>query len=206
MPGARIRIGKVTLVAESPKLIALRTLLERLLGWSDDRREAVDPALYSMRIAATQREPLLIRGDGDLVPVARQLHRHALAGRPFVVARSRSRRAKGMDALAEAAGGTLCVLRRDRPEDFDEVASALQGPAATALLMVCGPAPSEANDVVSRIVTGGRSIDLPLLSRRKPELRRIIDAYVQDAIAEFGGGSLERPDRIEAAGRVSVAA
>lgn len=40
----------------------------------------------------------------------------------------RARHARGMDALAEAAGGTLCVWRREQPDDFDEVAEALQGP------------------------------------------------------------------------------
>lgn len=194
LPGAKIRIGKVMLVAESPTFIALRTLLERLLGWSDERRESVDEALCSMRLAATQREPLLLRGDGNLVPVARQLHQHAFAGRPFVVAKPGSRRAKGMDALAEAAGGTLCVLRREQPDDFEKVVSALRSPVATALLMVCAPAPSPGNDIVSRIVTSVRSIDVPPLSCRKMELHRIIDAYAQDAIADFGGGSLAQAD------------
>ncbi|MEO7729906.1 MAG: FHA domain-containing protein, partial [Kofleriaceae bacterium] len=82
--GAEIRIGSVTLVAESPKLIALRALLERLLGWADERREVVDQALFSLRIAATHREPLLICGEGNLVPIAKLLHQRALEGRPFV--------------------------------------------------------------------------------------------------------------------------
>jgi hypothetical protein len=99
-----------------------------------------------------------------------------------------------MDALAEAAGGTLCVLRREQPDDFEKVASALRSPVATALLMVCAPAPSMGNDIVSRIVTSVRSVDFPPLSSRKRELHRIIDAYAQDAIADFGGGSLAQAD------------
>src|SRR5215510_743143 len=109
VPGAEIRIGEVTLIAESPKLIALRALLDRFIGWDDERRELVDHALFSVRVAATHREPLLLCGEGNLLPVARLLHQHALGDRPFVVARPRSRHARGMDALAEAAGGTLCV-------------------------------------------------------------------------------------------------
>jgi FHA domain-containing protein len=193
-PGAEIRIGDITLIAESPKLIALRALLERLIGWDDERREVVDQALYSVRIAATHREPLLLCGEGNLVPIARLLHQHALEGRPFVVARPRSRHAKGMDALAEAAGGTLCVWRREQPDDFGKVASALQGPQAKALLMVCAHAPPKGNDVASRIVTSVRSIVLPPLSSRARELRRIIDAYGQDAIVAFGGGWLAPAD------------
>src|SRR5215475_15465938 len=59
VPGAEIRIGPVTLIAESPKLIALRQLIERIIGWGEERREEVDQALFSIRIAATHREPLL---------------------------------------------------------------------------------------------------------------------------------------------------
>jgi hypothetical protein len=191
VPGAEIRIGEVTLIAESPKLIALRSLLERFLGWDDERREVVDQALFSVRVATTHREPLLLCGEGNLVPIARQLHRHAFGDRPFVVAR---RYAKGMDTLAAAAGGTLCVWRREQPDDFDEVASALQGPQAKALLMVCAHAPPKGNDVASRIVTSVRSIVLPPLCSRAHELRRIIDAYAQDAIAAFGGGWLSPAD------------
>ena len=99
-----------------------------------------------------------------------------------------------MDALAEAAGGTLCVWRREQPDDFGEVASALQGPKAKALLMVCAHAPPKGNDVASRIVTTVRSIILPPLSSGARELRRIIDAYAQDAIAAFGGGWLAPAD------------
>ena len=194
VPGAEIRIGEVTLIAESPKLVALRALLERLLGWDDERRELVDQALFSVRVATTHREPLLLCGEGNLVPVARLLHHHALGDRPFVVVRPRSRHARGMDALAEAAGGTLCVWRREQPDDFDEVASALQGPSAKALLMVCAHSPPKGNDVASRIVTSVRSIVLPPLSSRVRELRRIIDAYAQDAISAFGGGWLAPAD------------
>jgi FHA domain len=194
VPGAEIRIGSVTLVAESPKLIALRALLERFIGWADERREVVDRALFSLRVAATHREPLLVCGEGNLVPIARQLHEHALKGRPFVVARPRTRHAKGMAALADAAGGTLCIWRREQPDDFDEVASAVQGPYAKALLMVCAHAPPRGNDIASRIVSSVRSIVLPPLSDRAPELRRIIDAYAAEAVAEFGGGWLGPAD------------
>jgi hypothetical protein len=191
VPGAEIRIGEVTLIAESAKLIALRMLLERFIGWNDELQEVVDHALFSVRVAATHREPLLLCGEGNLVPIARLLHQHALGDRPFVVAR---RHAKGMDALAAAAGGTLCVWRREQPNDFDEVAAALQGPQAKALLIVCAHAPPKGNDVASRIVTSVRAIVLRPLSSRAHELRRIIDEYTQDAIAAFGGGWLAPAD------------
>jgi hypothetical protein len=96
-PGAEIRIGPVTLIAESPKLIALRSLLERLIGWGEDRREEIDRALFSVRIAATRREPLLLCGAGNLVPIARLLHQHAMADRPFVTLKPGT---PGMETLA----------------------------------------------------------------------------------------------------------
>jgi hypothetical protein len=204
LPGVEIRIGAVTLVAESPKLIALRELLERLIGWGDGLQEAVDQALHSMRIATTHREPLLLHGEGNLVPVAKQLHQRALECRPFVVAKPRSRCAKGMMALDEAGGGTLCVLRDEQPEDLEEVVAALRGPLARVLLMVCAHSPLKGNDVVSQIVTSVRSIEVPPLSSRKQELRRLIDAYAQDAIADYGGGSLTSEDRVWIENHASV--
>lgn len=194
VPGAEIRIGDTTLVAESPRLVALRALLERFLGWADERKEDVDRALFSVRIAATHREPLLLSGEGNLVPIARLLHQHALGDRPFVVARPRTRHPTGMVALAEAAGGTLCVWRREQPDDFDDVVSALQGPYARTLLMVCAHALPKGNDVASRIVTIVRSIVIPPLADRARELHRIIDGYAADAIAAFGGGWLAPAD------------
>jgi hypothetical protein len=194
VPGAEIRIGGITLIAESPKLIALRSLIERLIGWADEQREEVDRTLFSVRTAATHREPLLICGDGDLVPIARLLHEHALGHRPFVVARPLTRHARGLDALAEADGGTLCVWRRQQPDDFDEVVAALSGPLARALLMVCAHALPKGNDIASRIVTVVRSIVIPPLADRRRELHRIIDAYAADAIAAFGGGWLAPAD------------
>lgn len=192
VPGAEIRIGPTTLIAESPKLIALRELLERLIGWSEERREEVDQALFSIRVAATHREPLLLCGAGNLVPIARQLHHHALSTRPFIVCKPKTR---GMEALASAAGGTLCVLRYQQPDDFDEVVSAIRGPYPRALLVVCAHALPRGNDIASQIVTVFRSILIPPLADRARELYRIIDTYVADAIAAFGGGWVTPADQ-----------
>jgi hypothetical protein len=183
-PGAEIRIGSTTLVAESPKLLVLRELMERLIGWEEERQEEVDQALFSLRIAATHREPLLLRGAGNLVSIARSLHQHAFEGRPFVVCKPP---AKGMDALAAATGGTLCIWRHQQPDDIDEVVSALRVPSPRALLVVCAHAAPRGSDIASQIVTVVRSIRLPPLTERRGELHRIIDAYARDAMAAFGG-------------------
>lgn len=191
VPGAEIRIGSVTLIAESPKLVALRGLLERLIGWGDERREDVDGSLFSVRTAATHREPLLLCGAGNLVPIARLLHQHVLGDRPFVHLRPPMR---GMEALAKAAGGTLCLWRNQQPDDLDEVVAALRTPAACALLMVCAHAVPRGNDIASQIVTVYRSIRIPPLAQRAREIDRIIDAYAADAISSFGG-RFESADR-----------
>jgi hypothetical protein len=202
VPGIQIRIGSVTLIAESPLLCALRELLARFIGWSDEHCETVDQALYSVRIAATHREPLLLRGPGNLVSIARLLHRHTLGDRPFVVCSPRATYASGLDALAAAAGGTLCVWRNQQPADFDEVVAAVRGPESRVSLVVCAHAFPRGNDIASQIVTAFRSILLPSLADRARELHRIIDAYAHDAIATFGGW-LAPADRDWIAGNAS---
>jgi pSer/pThr/pTyr-binding forkhead associated (FHA) protein len=190
-PGVQIRIGGVTLVAESPMLRALQDLLERLIGWSDERREDVDRAIYSLRVAATYREPLLLSGAGNLVSIARSLHRHALGDRPFILC---GPKASGLEALTAARGGTLCFWRTRLPADFDEVVAAVRGPASRVLLVICAHDLPRGTDIASQVVTVFRSIVLPPLSDRARELTRIIDAYADDAIAAFGG-SLTPEDR-----------
>jgi hypothetical protein len=185
-PGAEIRIAAVTLIAESPKLIALRSLLERLIGWGEDRREEIDQTLFSVRIAATRREPLLLCGAGNLVPIARLLHQHAMADRPFATLKPGT---PGMEALAAAAGGTLCV-EVQAARRFDDVVSALRGPIARALLIVCAHALPRGNDIASQIVSVVRSILIPPLADRAEELHRIIDQCAAEAISAFGGGTI----------------
>jgi hypothetical protein len=185
-PGVQIRIGGVTMLAESPMLCALQALLARFIGWSDERCEDVDRALYSVRVAATYREPLLLCGPGNLVSVARLLHGHALGDRPFVVCGPQE---SGLNALTAAIGGTLCVWRDKLPADFDEVVAAVRGRgrASRVLLVICAHALPRGTDIASQVVTVFRSILLPPLSDRARELTRIIDAYADDAIATLGG-------------------
>jgi hypothetical protein len=203
VPGAEIRIGPVTLIAESPRLFPLRSFLERLLGWSDARREEVDQALFSVRAAATHREPLLICGAGNLEPIARTLHHHIVGDKPFIVSKPRTPYASGVDALSAAAGGTLCIWRHQQPEDFDEVVSGLCGPFERAFLIVCGHALPKGNDIASQIVTVVRSIRIPALAERGQELHRIIDEYADESIAAFKGGWIASADREWVAGNAS---
>lgn len=193
VPGFEIRIGRTTLVPESERLIALRELLARFIGMKEELREEVDQALSSVRIAAIYREPLLICGPGNLALLAKQLHRRVFLDRPFVVVRPPR---KGMDALALAEGGTLCVLRDQQPRDFDEVVATLRAaPISRALLILCAHAMPRGNDIASQIVSVLRSVLIAPLAERAEELPKIIDAYANDAVAEFGGGWMSVADR-----------
>jgi hypothetical protein len=125
--------------------------------------------------------------------------------RPFVVARPPR---KGMDALALAEGGTLCVLRHQQPCDFDEVVTTLRGaPVSRALLMLCAHAIPRGNDIASQIVSVLRSVLIAPLAERTDELPKIIDAYTNDAVTEFGGGWITVADQewvaINASGSLS---
>lgn len=54
-PGVEIGIGEITLIAESARLVALRGVLARLIGWSDALAPEIDLALRAVRMAAASR-------------------------------------------------------------------------------------------------------------------------------------------------------
>ena len=191
-PGAEIGIGGLTLIAESSRSIALRGFLARVLGWRSDRLEVIDHALRSIRMAATHRMALVLCGDGDLVPMARSLHRQALGvERPFIVCDPRRRQGEanvrsatnyevGMEGLAAARGGSLCVRSQRLPRDFNAVVAALRDPACQVQLVVCTEQPADCEPYLAV------PIIVPPLARRADELDRIIAEYAEDAIAELG--------------------
>lgn len=185
-PGLEIGIGGITLIADSPLLGALRDLLARLLGWASERAPEVDLALRSVRMTATRRESLLLCGDGDLIAIARLLHRHALGdNRPFILCDPGRRAApdanyhSGLAALDAAAGGTICVWQSRPPADFADLAAAVRDPSSRSQLIICTHALHEP--------TAAAAIVIPRLSTRGPELLQVIDAYARDAVAELGG-------------------
>ncbi|HEX3759813.1 MAG TPA: FHA domain-containing protein [Kofleriaceae bacterium] len=191
-PGVEIGIGGLTLIAESRRSIALRGFLARMLGWRGDRTAVVDHALRAVRMAVTRRAPLVVCGEGDLVPIARSLHRRALGDeRPFVVCDPRRRRSKatvrsaenhetGLQALAAAWAGSLCVRNRRLPRDFDEVIAVLRLPETRVHLVLCA---GHTDDCRSYLAT---PIIVPPLAGREIELDRIIEEYAEDAIVDLG--------------------
>jgi FHA domain len=187
-PGSELCLGGIRLVAESPRLIALRQFLARLLGWDKGRSETVDLAVRSVRLAATQRAALALCGDGDLVPIARGLHRYSLGDdRPFVLCDPRRRATdasatlenytSGVRAFHAASGGSMCVRSKRLPHDFAELVIVLRGPCTHVQLIACGRWPPDRTELVSA------PIEIPPLSTRTDELDQIIDEYARDAVA-----------------------
>jgi len=190
-PGFEIAIGGIVLVAESAISIALRSFLARLLGWRSERAEIVDQALRSVRMAATRRAALVLCGMGDLASIARSIHRRSRgADRPFIVCDPRRQPGKAtvrsaencstaMEALALAAGGSVCVRNRRLPPDFREFVQALRAPASRAQLIVCAQTLEECERCrVAPIV-------IPPLADRSAELDQIINEYAEDARDEL---------------------
>jgi hypothetical protein len=185
--GLEIRLGGITLIAESPLLSALRSFLARLLGWRNERSGIVDQALRAVRMAATRRTALVLCGDGDLVPIARGLHRYSLGDdRPFVLCDPRRRVTEqsaplenytvGMDAFQAALGGSMCMWVKRLPRDFADVTTALRDPDTRVQLIVCGVRPPDSKELVSA------PIEVPPLSSRPDEIERVIDEYAADAV------------------------
>jgi hypothetical protein len=191
--GIELGVGDITLIAERAKLIALRGFLARLLGWGSDRTAVVDHALRTVRMAATHRATLVLCGAGDLVSVARSLHRHTLGpDRPFVTCDPRRRRSKGnvrsapsfkdgLAALQAASGGSLCLVARRPPADLSKVLAALRDPHTRVQLIVCTQEHRDSERYLAAPIT------VPPLADRAGELDRIIVEYAQEAIAELGG-------------------
>jgi Inner membrane component of T3SS, cytoplasmic domain len=186
-PGVEVGLGRLTLIAESRALIALRDFLGRLLGWTQDRIVAIDRALRALRTAATRRGALIVCGTGDLVPIAHSLHCRTLGGaRPFVVCDPRRQEAdapavyrEGRPALEAATGGTLCLRAQRLPRDFPEISLALRDPSLHVRLVLCT---DDASDARTQLAD---PIIVPPLRRRSAELGRIVDEYARDAIAEL---------------------
>ena len=181
--------------------IVLRGFVARLLGWSDDR--AVDLALRALALAAEHQADLVLCGAGDMVPIARALHRRTLGTeRPFVVCdrrrgntpaspRSPANHASGLAALAAAEGGSLCVRAGRLPRNFSALVAQLRG-ADNVQFVVC----AHERDADHPFLVRPAPIHLPPLADRAAELDRVITEYAADACAELGEppGSFTKSD------------
>jgi hypothetical protein len=165
----------------------LREYLGRLLGWTNT--SAIDHALHSIDLAREHRAQLLLCGHGDLVPLAHGLHRRAFGTHmPFIVCdprrgntpasvRSPANYVDVQEALAAAAGGSLCVRRRRPPHNFTSLVAKLR--ATWDVQYICLD-----EDCLQWLVRPG-PIEIPSITARRAELPKIIDEYVFDAIVEL---------------------
>lgn len=192
--GMVISLGAVRFVAESLSFIALRTFLSRLLGWSDAAAGSVDAALQELRLAQLRRDPLILIGEGDLAPIARDLHDYLLGDKAaFVTADPRRAHAEDetvrstknepdlKKAVRVATGGTVFVRTERMPASFSTIAASLRAPAEPRVLVVVGG--SRAPDM-ERLRFAG-PIYLPALEDRAKEVDHIIAEYWQDTQQEF---------------------
>jgi hypothetical protein len=178
---------------------ALLGFLSRLLGWDDTR--AVERALRSVNLASMHQAALVLCGDGDLVQVARGLHRRMLGDeRPFVLCdpQSRGNNARaalehhktGMDAIRAATDGLVCMRSKRLPRDFGALATAFCDADTRVQLIICGARPPDRTELVMA------PIEIPAVSTRGHELDRIIDEYAQDAaVALRSSAQFTKTDR-----------
>jgi hypothetical protein len=190
-PGVELGVGSTTLVAESEHWIALRSFCARMLGWDRDRLAVVDRALRSIRMSMMRFAPLVLRGDSDLVALARSLHRRMLGVElPFVVCdprrrgvpgsvRSAANCQTGAAGMQAAAGGSLCVCAKRLPKDFGAVLARIREPDARVQLIVCANSREDVGLLAA-------PIEVPPLSARAADLPRIVDEFALDAIAALG--------------------
>ena len=194
-PGTELRIGRTTLLAESRRSVELRCFLGRLLGWSKNRRAVVDAAMHQLRWAPMHKEPIVLRGEGDLVPVAHDLHLNVFGvAAPFIVcdptrktvgasARAPANIEDGDDALAAAKGGALCIRNDKPPKSFPKLLDKVRQleSAAAVQVIVC-------DDGHRRLrVDGAKPIEVPPLAKRSAaERAHVVTEYAADAARDLG--------------------
>jgi hypothetical protein len=182
-PGVEIEIGGATLIAESARLIALRELLARLLGWDPKRAAEIDRALRAVREMATLRAALIVTGDGDLTAIARRLHAHTLGdSAPFVVCGPDSDAA---DALQQASTGMLCLVAGRLPSDVQRIATSVTAPGARRRIVICAWDAARASKVAMHF---GRTATIAItpIADRRHELERLVAEYASDAVSALG--------------------
>jgi hypothetical protein len=183
-PCDEIKIGGITLLAESHRSITLLELVRQCLGWSISRLPEADRALRDIRDTAHLRAALILRGMSSLSGVARRLHRIILGDQqPFVVLGPCD---DGMEGADRARNGTLCVDASGLPRDFRLMLASIRALDMRARLVICAESPEAVTGIttmISRIVT----ISLPRFDERPAdEIERLLEVCATDAAEELG--------------------
>lgn len=182
VPGIEIGIGDVTLIAESERSRRVRRTLVRLIGADAERASDVDRALRTVLTCASGRGALTLYGSEDLGAVAQLLHRTTLPDWPFV----RWERRTGEDprqALAAAAGGTLCVSGHDLARAAELIAAGRRRSTARIQLIVLITSVRPLRPILAVVA---EPLVVTPLARRKQERLRIIDELAAEAAATLG--------------------
>lgn len=177
-PGVEIELGKLKLIAESHRLVALQNFLARVIGFGDAYLPALDEALYGVRGAAARRMPLFLCGSGSLVPTVRRIHELALGvERPFLVADG----AEIRGAVKSAAGGTLCLEGKVPPADL-----AFAREFGECALVICAPTAADAAELVEH-AQRGVIVEVPSIAQRSDDEReQLLLDYASDAVQVLG--------------------
>jgi hypothetical protein len=146
-----------------------------------------------VELAVNHDAELVLRGAGDMVPIAWALHRRMLGGdRPFITCDPRrgttsasvrlpATRTSGIAAFEAASGGTLCLRTRRLPRDLPELVARLRA-SRDVMLVVCTNESADGSALLIRPAP----LTLPPLASRANELPRIVEEYAADAISELG--------------------
>ncbi|MGN6108379.1 MAG: FHA domain-containing protein [Kofleriaceae bacterium] len=184
--GVEVGIGKVSLVAESPRLIELRAYLARVLGWNPEHGPTIDLAIRAIRAASGRRAALILAGSHDVTCVARQIHRRTLGpAAPFVVwppdRHEKAVPSNGASPIDRSRGGTLCVRPdRLREGEFQELSrDARIAGARVQLFISLGQGALRPSLVASSII-------VPPLTSRPADIDRVVFECALDATNELG--------------------
>jgi hypothetical protein len=196
-PGDVIEMGPIKLIAESEASIKLHRLLQRFLGWSDDRLSSVDAALSSVREMATLRNVLVLHCDRRpdlrrnrflrnralLASVVGPLHRLALGqAHPLVFHKQGE---TGAEALKRAAGGLLCIDATQAPRDLAKMVTALRLPETRVRLVLCAAVADDVQDVIAQLPRK-TVVELPSLGERRPDFEKLLIEYGMDGAEKLG--------------------
>jgi len=192
-----LELGPVRLVAESEGSIRLHGLLQRWLGWSEERLPEVDRALAAVREMAALRTMLVLRGDrrsdqrraagaGLLHGFVRRLHDMVLGDERPLAFRAADEPAR--DALARARDGLLCVDAK-HTSGMAQIVAASRLPDVRVRLVICTAREDDAAELLATLPRSA-TVSLPSLADRVADFERLLVAYGGDAVRELGAEQL----------------
>ena len=199
-PGMLLGVGGVTLIAESRRSSDLHGFLGRLLGWgwNDETEAVVERAFQDLRTAQLHGEPIRLqsKGEGDLAPIAADLHRYLFSpSAPFVMcdrrrqpgdkdARCPANEDELSKAVAKARGGTVCVRSHRLPQGLGEFLRTQRNGAVRSGAQVMILIEEVALDATS---ASESVIFIPPLRTRSPaQIANVVREYFLEATASLG--------------------